>query len=110
VTRLRIRPEADRDIDQAADNYAREANVDVALRFLGAIEETYSRLCRHPQSGHPVLADSPRLAGLRFALVPGFERYLVFHIPSPGWIEVVRVLHGARDLEHILGEEPGEGV
>jgi len=30
--------------------------------------------------------------------VPGFESYLVFYVPSPGVVEVVRVLHGARDL------------
>jgi plasmid stabilization system protein ParE len=34
--------------------------------------------------------------------VPGFESYLVFYVPSPGVVEVVRVLHGARDLPRLL--------
>jgi hypothetical protein len=31
VTTLRVRPQADRDTDQAAEFYAREAGIDVAL-------------------------------------------------------------------------------
>jgi toxin ParE1/3/4 len=108
VTRLRVRPEADRDLDQAADFYAREANVDVALRFLAAFEAICARLLQHPKSGTTVKATSPRLAGLRFCVVPGFESYLVFHIPSPGCIEVVRVLHGARDIASLLEEQAPE--
>ncbi len=105
MTRIRVRPQADRDIDRAADDYAHDANVDVALRFLAAIDEAFLRLCRHPKSGSDVQKVSTRLAGLRFALVPGFESYLVFHIPSPECIEIVRILHGARDLAPILEED-----
>ncbi|MBI4604738.1 MAG: type II toxin-antitoxin system RelE/ParE family toxin [Planctomycetes bacterium] len=35
----------------------------------------------------------------------GFEQHLVFYRPVEDGIEVVRVLHGARDLRAILGEE-----
>lgn len=104
MTLLRVRPDAERDVDQAADYYAREANVDVALRFVAAVEETYLRLCQHPFSGTPVQTSSPRLADLRLAAVPGFDSYLVFHLASPDCIDVVRVLHAARDLPHILQE------
>lgn len=102
--RLNIRPEAERDLDQAADFYAREANVDLALRFLVAFDTICTRILQHPESGTIVKVTSPRLSGLRFCVVPGFERYLVFHIPFPGYIEVVRVLHGARDIARVLEE------
>jgi toxin ParE1/3/4 len=102
VTTLRVRPEADRDTDLAADFYAREADIDVALQFLAAVDQAYQRLVEHPHIGTSVKAFEPRLADLRFWLVPGFESYLVFYVPSPGVVEVVRVLHGARDLPRLL--------
>jgi len=106
VTVLRVRPEADRDTDRAADFLAHEANVDVALRFLAAVEKAYRRLVDHPHIGTPVKSFEPSLAELRFWPVPGFEVYLVFYLPSPDTVEVVRVLHGARDLPSILRSAP----
>jgi len=44
VTTLRVRPEADRDTDLAADFYAREADIDVALQFLAAVDQAYQQL------------------------------------------------------------------
>ena len=106
MTTLRVRPEADRDTDLAADFYAREADIDVALQFLSAVDQAYQRLVEHPHIGTSVKAFEPRLADLRFWPVPGFESYLVFYVPSPGVVEVVRVLHGARDLPRIFEESP----
>jgi len=102
LTRFFVRPLAERDIDDVADYYAREANLDVAVQFLRGVDEACERLRRHPQSGTLVKAASPRLSGLRFCLVPGFESYVLFHLSAPDCVEVVRVLHGARDLERIL--------
>lgn len=48
MTALRVRPEADHATDTIADYYAREAGVDVALRFLEAIDQAYTRLLEHP--------------------------------------------------------------
>jgi toxin ParE1/3/4 len=106
VSRIRVLPAAERDVDQAAEYFAREANVDIALRFLSAVEETYQRLGELPQSGTPWHSTNPSVSGLRFVRVSGFESYLAFHFVSPGVVEVVRVLHGARDLLAILGDEP----
>lgn len=104
MTTLRVRPAADRDTDEAAEHYAREAGIDVALRFLDAVELAYRRIVESPWAGAPVTAFEARLAGLRFWPVPGFEAILVFYVASPGVIEVVRVLHGARDLPKRLEE------
>jgi len=103
--RVSIRPDAERDLDQAAEFYAREANVDVALRFLAAFDALCTRLLHHPLSGTIVEVASSRLPGLRYCMVPGFESYLVFHVSAPECIEVVRVLHAARDLARILEDD-----
>jgi plasmid stabilization system protein ParE len=37
----------------------------------------------------------------------GFKNYLIFYLPAANEIEVVRVLHGARNLRKALRETPG---
>lgn len=44
----------------------------------------------------------PRLAELRIFRVKGFENHLVFYRPIEAGIEVVRILHGARDIDDAL--------
>jgi toxin ParE1/3/4 len=48
---------------------------------------------------------APRLADLRRWPVSGFPNHLIFYQPTEGGIEVVRVLHGARDLATMLENE-----
>ena len=50
------------------------------------------------------LADSPHIGRSRSELLAGlssfpFGRYIIFYLIIPGGIEIVRVLHGARDIE-----------
>lgn len=40
----------------------------------------------------------------RFPVSGGFERILIFYFPLPSGIEVVRVLHGHRNLELLWNE------
>lgn len=35
-----------------------------------------------------------------------FGRYVIFYAPVDGGIDVVRVLHSARDVEAAFGDEP----
>ena len=51
-----------------------------------------------------VLAMQPMMGRARDELEPGvrsfpFGRYVVFYLPLDGGIDVVRVLHGARDID-----------
>jgi toxin ParE1/3/4 len=50
-----------------------------------------------------------RLHGLRSWRMRGFESWLVFYRVTEEAVEIVRVLHGARDLEAAFeSEEPNE--
>jgi toxin ParE1/3/4 len=54
-----------------------------------------------------VLAGRPNIGRLRDELADGLRsipvgRYVVFYRPIPEGIEIVRVLHGARDLDTIF--------
>jgi plasmid stabilization system protein ParE len=47
---LRVLPAADRDTDEAADHLVKEASLEVALRFMAAVESTYELILEHPLS------------------------------------------------------------
>ena len=71
-------------------------NPEAALSFLERIEQ----ICA-------VIAASPEIGRLREELAPNLrsfpvEQYVVFYVRTQGGVEVVRVLHGARDLPSLF--------
>lgn len=70
------------------------------------MEEAFTLLADRPAIGR-LRTDlrHPRLQGLRSWGIRGFESYLIFYRASDDGIEVVRVLHGARDVAAELGDE-----
>ncbi len=99
------RPEAVRDVIEAADFIARRTSLAAADRFLAAVEATADRLARMPGLGARWESDHPRLADLRVASVSRFRKHLIFDRATPDGIELVRVLHVARDLDRLLDSE-----
>jgi toxin ParE1/3/4 len=79
--------------------------VEVAERYLKAVNQTCARLAKQPRSGTPYDSGIAHLEGMRRAPVSGFTAYLLFYMPRAGGIDVFRVLHGARDIEHLFAEE-----
>ena len=55
--------------------------------------------------GSPREFQNSHLIGIRQWRVSGFENYLIFYRPIEDGIEVLRVLHGARDIEGLFREE-----
>lgn len=102
MTRIVRRPQARRDIVATA-SYIAEHSPDASRRFLGAVESTISAIAAMPGMGVSRRYSDPRLEGLRMIAVTGFEKTLIFYRPSETGIEVVRVLHAARDIQAILG-------
>jgi toxin ParE1/3/4 len=103
---LRILPAADADVDAAAA-YIAQDNLDAALRFYDAVDQTYRQLRDYPKRWPRYEIDHPRLAGLRKHVVTGFRNYLVFYRFDDRDVEVIRVLHGARDIPAMLRADPG---
>jgi toxin ParE1/3/4 len=73
-------------------------NPNAAERFLDSVERELKVLLKFPGLGAVRSFSNPRLAGMRMRVVPGFRKYLIFYRPNEVGIELVRVLHGARDL------------
>jgi toxin ParE1/3/4 len=98
---------ARQDLVQAYRYYAREAGIRVAERFIAQSEATFARLASMPGLGTPYECDHPALALLRFLPIAGFRKYLIFYRQVDDGIEIVRVLHGARDFQRILADDFG---
>jgi toxin ParE1/3/4 len=103
--RYHVLPAADRDLDDQAAYLAQEASLETALRFYDAASVTFGKLARMPGIGQQRESPNPRLAGLRVWRVEGFEKHLIFYRPVNEGIEIVRVLHGARDIDSILANQ-----
>ena len=63
------------------------------------MESTLIDLAESPGSGSPFESDQPDLANVRFRRVKGFSNHLVFYVEHKEAIEVLRILHGAQDLD-----------
>lgn len=97
-----IRPKADEDLDNQALYLAKQGNPEVGHRFLIAAHETFNLLATQPNMGwHPRLKH-PDLASLRVFRISGFNRMLVLYRPMDEGVEIVRVIHGSRDIEGLL--------
>ena len=96
-SRILRRLKAAQDAEDIADNIAKDSS-EAAVRFLENAESTLTYLAESPGIGSPFESDHPDLSNLRFRRVKGFPNHVIFYVEHPGAIEVVRILHGARDL------------
>ena len=78
-----------------------------ARRFLNAVQKTYERLSVMPALGSVWDEDDPRFAGVRYIAIPRYRKYVVFYRALDDGVEILHVLHGARDLRaFLLDDEP----
>lgn len=90
------------DLAELSDHIARDSPKS-AHRFLIEARNAFEELARMPGLGG-VWEDAPRrIKEMRVWPIPGFENYLIFYRQTSDGIEVVRVLHGARDLPALFG-------
>jgi toxin ParE1/3/4 len=107
MARVVKREAAKRDLIRQWVWYAENATVEIADRFLMAADNTVADVATHPGRGRPVFTRRSDLQGMRRIPVgDGFEKFLLFYFPTPEGVELVRVLHGGRDLAQILDIEP----
>lgn len=101
------KPEVRRDLQSQADFIAR-GNVDAAERFLDAAEASFAFLAANPMLGSLCNFQATETAGLRRWPIRGFEKYIIYYLPIADGVDVVRVIHAARDVEAIFDRGTGE--
>ena len=91
-----VTAEAESDLEQIA-NYIAEQSPEIALNFVQELREKCESLADAPR-GYPLV---PRNEHLGIRRRP-FGNYLIFYRVGLDAIEVVHILHGARDYEPLL--------
>ncbi|PYY04396.1 MAG: hypothetical protein DMG69_30355 [Acidobacteria bacterium] len=59
---------------------------------------------KRPGAGSPCEFGAEELGGTHRISVAGFPKYLIFYQAREGEILILRVVHGARDLESLFSE------
>jgi plasmid stabilization system protein ParE len=101
LKRASFSPAARTDLRRAVEWLLKESPR-AAGRLREAVSDAAERLGRHPLAGHvrPEVSDRP----LRFLPMPG-SSYVLIYLVRDGEAHIVRVLHGARDLERAFDDE-----
>jgi toxin ParE1/3/4 len=85
--------------------YGESAGLRTANRFLAAVERTASLISRYQGIGRTCDFAISGLKGMRRTPVRSFPQFILFYLANDAGIEIIRVLHGARDIESIFREE-----
>jgi len=98
MPRVTRRPLAEADLLEIWDYIAADS-LAAADRWVDRLDEQFRMLAAQPMMGRA-----------REELAPGvrsfsFGRYVVFYMPLHDGIDVVRVLHGARDIDSVFNPE-----
>ena len=94
--------EALRDVEELID-FLCDRIAEVAQRFVDAAEATFEFLAANREVGERCRFSDPRLEGIRVWPVEGYRNHLVYFRPIDDGVQIVRVLHGARDVESLFG-------
>jgi toxin ParE1/3/4 len=102
MANINKRPIIIQDLIAHATNISLE-NLDASDRFLYSAEVTFNVIAQFPAIGRFSNFSHPQLTQIRQYQIKGFAKYIIFYqIQSPETVEIIRVLHGAQDLESIL--------
>jgi len=102
MPRFTVRPLAWREINTQLDYLEEQAGLETAERFLDQLISSFEALADMPRIG--VLCGFHKLATRRLRRWPvkGFENWLIFYRARRDGVEIVHVMHGARDIETLL--------
>lgn len=98
MSRVTRRPLAALDILDVWDHIA-EDNVTAADQWVDKLDEKFNLIATQPLMGR---AREELAASLRSF---PFGRYVTFYVPFDDGIDVVRVLHSARDIDAVFDQE-----
>jgi plasmid stabilization system protein ParE len=77
------------------------------MRFRDAFRQSVESLRRHPFIGPRLELSDPLLQNLRSWPITGFEAIRIYYLLQKDAIQVVRILHGKRDVKRLLELERG---
>ncbi len=98
--RYTFAPEAEQDLDAIEEYVTQEAGARVARHVLKQIKDAVVFLSRTPGAGHS--REDLTSAALKFWAVYSYQ-IIYRHTARP--IEIVRIVHGSRDMSRLLPQD-----
>jgi toxin ParE1/3/4 len=98
-----LRPRADADLIQAVLWLREHASPAMAVELVDRVEGALDLLTRHPLAGSGLVAVRLGIPGLRSFPVD-HTPYILFYLADSRRVDLVRVLHGRRDIDAELIE------
>jgi toxin ParE1/3/4 len=99
--RVRFLPAAESDLDEQF-LYLSARDTDLEAGFLTQTRTTCEKLADNPELGIRYSSLHPRLTDIRVWKIDRFPRHLILYRPVSGTVEIVRILHSARDIEGLF--------
>ncbi len=96
-----IRDSAFTDLDEISAEIGKNAPR-ASVRFLESAQQAFGLIADVPGVGTPRNYDNPAFAGMRMWSIPKFTKYLIFYLTTEETVEIVRVLHGAQNIQAIF--------
>jgi toxin ParE1/3/4 len=103
LSRFILSPEALGDLDIIHEHIAQD-NPEAAGRVIEAAYRFCVILGQHPELGRERHFPGKGAAGIRSFIITDFPNYVIFYRIQDGVVQIVRVLHGARNIDAISGE------
>ena len=105
--RLRLEQEAIEDLEYGVHYYRDRAGEEVALRFVGAIEDAFALLIEQPEAGRRYeTAPTPRLREVRAWSLGAFP-YLIFYELVESVVLILGVVEAHQDLPEVFRKRWG---
>lgn len=101
MKRFVLSPEAAQDLNDIWE-YIADNSLDAADRFLGKLHDQILALAQNPGMGHR----REDLAGDRPLLFWPVGNYLIIYTATKGFVEIVAVAHGKRDMPAFIKGRP----
>ena len=102
TSRLTVSEAAAADVVEQADWYEQQSGGELARRWERAVTSAVLRIMQHPRAGAISSFQHPELSNVRRVLIPGFPKHLIFYQVRKNGILILRIVHGARDLENLF--------
>jgi toxin ParE1/3/4 len=98
---VNLRPKAEVDLLEIWDFIFQSAGMSRADAFIDRLKSNFETLETFPEMGKSREGLAPNLRSIPEG------NYLIFYQSTLQGIDIVRVFHGARDLEALLEDDPG---
>lgn len=97
--------DADNDFAEQFAYFAELSGWDLADRFFAATLAAFDRISEMPEIGRRRRFNNPVLINVRVWPVKGFDKHHIYYRPLGDRIEILRILHAARDVDAIFEDE-----